>query len=175
MRRIYYDTEFNEQPGSIDLISIGMVDDDGNELYEISREFSLARAMEDEWLRDNVISKLPAWTLKPRNLRATIAKRVLEFCRPTEEPIELIGYYSAYDHVSLCWLFGRMIDLPEGMPMFTTDIKQIANSLGNPELPEQKEGHHDALADAKWNREAYNFLMNYHPQTETRHENYPRF
>jgi len=41
------------------------------------------------------------------------------------ESIELYGYYSAYDHVALCWLFGKMIDLPKGFPMFTKDLKQM--------------------------------------------------
>lgn len=35
------------------------------------------------------------------------------------------GYYSAYDHVVFCWLFGRMIDLPTGFPMYTRDLKQM--------------------------------------------------
>lgn len=37
---------------------------------------------------------------------------------------EFYGYYSSYDHVTLCWLFGKMIDLPEGFPMYTIDLKQ---------------------------------------------------
>src|SRR5690606_6289618 len=41
---------------------------------------------------------------------------------PNKYPnIELCGYYSAYDHVALCWLFGKMIDLPTGFPMYTID------------------------------------------------------
>lgn len=38
---------------------------------------------------------------------------------------EFYGYYSSYDHVVLCWLFGKMIDLPKGFPMYTIDLKQI--------------------------------------------------
>jgi hypothetical protein len=30
--------------------------------------------------------------------------------------------------------------------------------LGNPKLPEQASGHHNALADAQWNRVAHEFL-----------------
>lgn len=41
------------------------------------------------------------------------------------ENINLYGYYSAYDHVALSWLFGKMIDLPQGFPMYTKDLKQI--------------------------------------------------
>jgi len=66
---------------------------------------------------------------------AEIAKEVERFCRkpytiqpqdkPNYMPIELYGYYSAYDHVGLCWLFGVMNDLPSGFPMYTIDLKQM--------------------------------------------------
>ena len=39
--------------------------------------------------------------------------------------IQLYGYYSAYDHVALSWIFGKMIDLPKGFPMYTIDLKQM--------------------------------------------------
>lgn len=48
-----------------------------------------------------------------------------------KEPITLFGYYSAYDHVALCWLFGKMIDLPKGFPMYTIDLKQELDSKIN--------------------------------------------
>ena len=38
---------------------------------------------------------------------------------------QFCGYYSAYDHVALCWLFGKMIDLPKGFSMYTIDLKQV--------------------------------------------------
>lgn len=57
-----------------------------------------------------------------------------------------------------CWLFGAMSDLPKGFPMYCKDIKQWADDLGNPKLPEQSSSEHNALADARWNREAWNYL-----------------
>lgn len=70
-----------------------------------------------------------------------IAEEVKAFCTPTltghnlrDNDIEynknystpiFYGYYSAYDHVALCWLFGKMIDLPKGFPMYTIDLKQM--------------------------------------------------
>lgn len=69
------------------------------------------------------------------------------------------GYYSDYDWVVFCQLFGRMIDLPEGFPMYCRDIKQIADEMGNPRLPEQTEGKHNALEDAKWTKRAYEYLV----------------
>lgn len=74
---------------------------------------------------------------------------------------ELWAYYGAYDHISLCQLFGKMIDLPEGYPMYTMDIKQWCKHLGNPRLPEQAKGEHNALADAQHVKAMYEFLSEY--------------
>jgi hypothetical protein len=90
--------------------------------------------------------------------RNKIRKELLAFIG-NDKP-EFWAYYADYDHVVLCQLFGTMMDLPEGWPMYTCDIKQLCDSLGNIELPEQKKGEHNALEDARWNKEAYEFLIN---------------
>ena len=186
--RYFYDTEFIEDGQTIELISIGVVSEDGRELYLINNECNWERA--NAWVKENVISKL-APTVHNFVPRSVIKARLLEFLgfrterqaqenaagysldhtyfamhnldpnalvRPAEK-IQLWGYYSAYDHVVLCQLFGTMMDLPKGMPMYTRDIKQLCAELGDPELPEQGKGEHDALADAQWNRHAYEFLL----------------
>lgn len=109
---------------------------------------------------------------------------------------QFYGYYSAYDHVALCWLFGKMIDLPKGFPMYTIDLKQVLDNRlktytstelskavcpsckhnvyetmdyekplvtmekcikDHPNYPKQT-NEHNALADARWNKELYEFL-----------------
>jgi hypothetical protein len=56
--KYFFDTEFIEDGEIIDLISIGIVAEDGRELYYISNEFNPCRA--SQWVIDNVLSKLPA-------------------------------------------------------------------------------------------------------------------
>ncbi|MEH3129406.1 MAG: 3'-5' exoribonuclease [Mycolicibacterium neoaurum] len=65
---------------------------------------------------------------------------------------ELWAYFGAYDHVALAQLWGSMMQLPKGMPMYTHDLKQEMDRLGIPEsaVP-QPENAHNALADAQWN------------------------
>ena len=70
---------------------------------------------------------------------------------------EFYGYYADYDHVVLSWLFGKMIDLPSGFPMYTKDLKQMLDVFPNTEKPKQTNSH-NALADAKWNFELYKVL-----------------
>jgi hypothetical protein len=264
--KYFYDTEFLEgtqtkrflgipygkTKPTIDLVSIGIVAEDGRELYLISKEFNLREAWErhdikveyrsgdarnhlgdtylvkDYWIRENVLMPIywelcckespafteevygnynnfigeihrannPKWVYK--NLKylinkygytnAEIAEKVKEFCtndplsikkakyyNVQHNPIELYGYYSAYDHVALCWLFGKMIDLPKGFPMITTDLKQeldrkavlyftdrtldqnISYIKNRDDYPKQT-NEHNALADARWNKELYNFI-----------------
>ncbi len=157
-RRFFFDCEFIEEPGFLELISIGVVSMDGEkEFYACNLDADLDRA--SDWVKENVIGQLPSRSEAMWMSKKAIAEKLLDFLKPSEEnPIETWGYYADYDHVVLCWLFGRMIDLPAGMPMFTRDLKQVAFHLGNPRLPVQKKGKHDALADARWNREVYKFL-----------------
>ncbi len=153
--RFWYDCEFIDDGRTIDLISIGIVAEDGRELYMESADVDKGKA--SQWVRENVFPHLKGgeyrWPL--RSIRVTL----LDFFDIEEygEP-ELWGYYSAYDHVAFCQIFGTMMDLPKGYPMYTRDIKQWCDALGNPRLPEQGEGEHNALADAHHNRVMWEFL-----------------
>lgn len=147
-RRFFYDCEFIERPCTIDLISIGVVGEDGSEFYAVSSEFDANAAV--PWVRENVFPYLPPEA--ERESRASIRARLLDFLKPSKaDPLELWAYYGAYDHVTLCWIFGSMVELPEGMPKHTHDLKQWANALGNPRFPKDPENEHHALADARWN------------------------
>ncbi|MES2778481.1 MAG: hypothetical protein V4651_01170 [Bacteroidota bacterium] len=255
--RIFYDTEFLEgtqtkrilgipvgkTKPTIDLISIGMVNEKGDHYYAVSKDFNLREAWEryDEhtaygdfdpirvyWIRENVLRPVydrlierdsieyehnPHLANNPEMVNTfsysalellidsygktnnEIGKEVHNFCmRNKIEPAQLYGYYSAYDHVALCWLFGKMINLPAGMPMYTIDLKQILDEKekayvlakyeehmgykensqaeeiwvkenradrhrlkNHPNFPKQDK-EHDALADAAWNKQLYEFL-----------------
>ena len=149
---IWFDTEFVEDGKTIDLISIGMVREDGETYYAETDQWIPGKA--SQWVKDNVIVHLQGGdTIKPRDV---IAREIVEFAG--EKP-EFWGYYADYDWVVLCWLYGTMMDLPDGWPMYCRDIKQLCDSLGNPRLPERGNGEHHALADAKWNRVAHEFLI----------------
>ncbi len=150
--KIWFDTEFIEDGKTIDLISIGMVREDGIEIYLENEECDLSWA--SSWVRSNVIPHLTGIGVS----RGFIARTIRQFA--CDAP-EFWGYYADYDWVVLCQLFGMMMDLPKGWPMYCRDIKQFCDSLGNPPLPEQKSVEHHALADARWNREAYEFLIAY--------------
>lgn len=153
--RYYFDTEFAEDGRIIDLISIGVVAEDGREFYAVSTEFDADRC--NPWVRENVLPLLPPADDPAWMTRAEMRESLLAFIG-TDKP-EFWAYYADYDWVALCQLFGTMMDLPNGWPMYCRDIKQVCDALGNPALPEQGKGEHNALADARWNVVAHNFLV----------------
>jgi hypothetical protein len=93
-------------------------------------------------------------------LRSEIAKEVVEFAgiKP-----EFWAYFADYDWVVLCQLFGTMMDLPKGWPMYCRDVKQLCDSVGNPALPAQMDQEHHALADAMWTKLAWETLKAEYP------------
>ena len=151
--RYFFDTEFIEDGRTIDLISIGIVDETGRGYYAASGDADLRKA--SPWVRQNVLPQLPPYAYPLWKPRVQIRDDVLTFV--TGEP-EFWAYYAAYDWVALCQLFGTMMDLPKGWPKYCRDLKQLSVSVGSPQHPPQLSGVHDALADARWNRELYEFL-----------------
>ena len=51
--RFFYDSEFIEDGRTIELISIGVVAEDGREYYAVSSEFDPSRA--GDWVRGNAV------------------------------------------------------------------------------------------------------------------------
>jgi hypothetical protein len=178
---------FGKRRHFIDLISIGIVCEDGREYYAISTNFNPKDA--DQWVKDNVISKLPeryvpfsdpgtsprsrmeAMQWKPQK---QIVHEVLEFFKcwrdvhfyRAPEGIEMYGYYADYDWVLFCSLFGRMIDLPKGFPMYCRDLKQMMDESGLTKEWKQKncpdpEGAHSAIEDARWNKQLFHRITTY--------------
>lgn len=162
--KIFYDTEFIENGRTIDLISIALVREDGRELYLVNRDMPVRRIRRHPWLMANVVPHLPqphgdrimhqptSWlfdyTDPAVRHRADIADRVRQFITTTPVP-ELWADYGAYDHVVLAQLYGPMINLPDGIPMWTNDLRTEISRVGNPVLPEQQQGVHNALSDAR--------------------------
>lgn len=157
MTRWFYDTEFHEDGRTIDLISIALVSDTGGEYYAVSSEFNEAAC--NDWVKANVLPHLPPReTWKPR---AVIAAEIRDLLLRGGDKPELWAYFGDYDHVALCQLYGRMVDLPKGFPFYTLDLKQMmrAHGVSKEQLPVQSGTEHDALADARWNLAAYRWML----------------
>lgn len=255
--KYFFDTEFHERIKKpwfgkkyhlMELISIGIVDEDGRNYYAVSSDFDLKAAWKNNWLRDNVLfpiykelrdiqnenigerllyghlwndfsykslKVLISWHGKKNDV---IAAEIFDFVNPDlgfhvsgynnsefrdpNSPIalhfakhrvtdikehyyaqpEFYAYYADYDWVLLCSLFGSMMQLPAGFPMYCKDLKQYKDQTvenimyTEPKLftteaklillESQKEypinnNNHNALSDALWNQKLYNFLKTF--------------
>ena len=234
MAKMFFDTEFLEgtqkeffgkTKPTIDLISIGMVDEYGRQYYAISKDFNLKEAwnrhdiVTDDvgretkvyWIRENVLKSIYKellrkeqyartyyWNLvEPfsyktlKNLikwngksNADIANDICAFIYgddcggsgmsaiemamkyemndKTKEPA-FYAYFGAYDWVVFAWLFGKMINLPKGFPMYCHDLKSMMDQKGltkewkRKNCPEPEDAH-NALSDAIWNLKLYNLI-----------------
>lgn len=166
--KYFYDTEFYEDGERIHLISIGIVAEDGRELYLENGDFDWDMVPSDHWIQENVRPHLrgySAWCTKQE-----IAEHVKSFiCQSNPYDYtsnRLYGYYVAYDHVVLAQLFGRMVDMPKGMPWFSNDLKQMIehdpHRLGNVVDTIKYQGtQHHALTDARWNRDLYEKIIDW--------------
>ena len=159
--KYWLDTEFIERPCTIDLISIGIVAEDGREFYAESSEVDWSKA--SDWTLQNVRPQLDGQGM----IQEVIGNAVRRFTEHDHEPV-FWGYFPAYDWVAFSWLFGGMTELPFHFPQLCMDIKQWAIELGDPELPHQSGARHHALADARWTREAWTFLAGLDPTAAER-------
>lgn len=224
--------KFNKPYHTIELISLGIVAEDGREYYAVCNEFNVRNAyfkhevipfltaknhdVNDKyvyWLRDNVLKPIFFSFYKQNlvNLHYTDSmslrkmKRVVKSIGKTKKQIKyevnhflcslenaaeyagvgsldsgfssyleanpprFYGYYADYDWVLFCSLYGTMMDLPKGFPMYCRDLKEklddtcdalmipLDELTSNENYPKQTNEHH-ALADAKWNKELHEFL-----------------
>jgi hypothetical protein len=150
--RYFYDCEFIEDGVTIDLVSIGVVSEEGREFYAVSTEFDPQQA--GPWVRQNVLPKLPPPSDAAWRSRARIRADLLTFLEvvPTDRcDTELWAWIAAYDHVALAQLWGAMPDLPRALPRYTRDLRQRWEDVGRPRLPQPPADAHDALADARHN------------------------
>lgn len=173
MGKVFYDTEFLEDGETIDLLSIGLVNEEGETYYAVVSDADWSSVLGHPWLMDNVVphlpvyrgkSKLTPWLVEELRMnelhpqvksRATIAGEVAEFLIGNGQEPELWAYFSAYDHVALTQLWGPASRRPPGVPLRTNDLAQLWESVGRPELPPQRGKAHNALDDALWNVEVY--------------------
>ena len=160
--RYFYDTEFIEDGRTIELISIGVVAEDGREYYAVSTEFDAERA--GSWVRANVLPKLPPPASQVWRSRRQIRLDLEEFFGISRggdgtEPIELWAWVAAYDHVALCQLWGPMTALPQPIPRFTRELRQLWDDRGRPRMPPRPHNAHDALVDARDQLRRFRLIM----------------
>lgn len=184
--KYFLDCEFIEHPGTLDLISIGIVPEDNfednSEYYAINAECDFSKA--SDWVLENVLNPIGLDrrgfnvdfsdpSVNP-NIKdsysfakplSEIKTGILEFIDIFHPSPEFWGEWCAYDWVAFCWIFGAMMDLPAHFPMRCRDIIQLCEDqlqIPSSQLPPSLEtkGNHHALLGAKTVKMRYEWLIN---------------
>lgn len=150
--KYFIDTEYDwtANMGRIIPISIGIIAEDGRELY-------LIRFQEEgeEWspfVADHV------WPIRHelRGIRMSSAKSDLLALHIRnfigDDTPEFWGDYSAFDYVVLSMIMGEFSDWPSGWPMHINDCQQAGIEVGPSEV------NHHALSDARAIRDAISLV-----------------
>lgn len=206
--RYFIDAEFHEfkkpvkflgitikEVWTIELISIGIVSQEGKEYYAIHNGFDVKKAFRNEWLNKNIFlpffRNMSVFHKTHNEFDLRWAKRYIKQSGKSLDEIkfeiieflgglidddggsaswyfkdkpEFWGYFASYDWIVFCWIFGQMIALPNGFPMYIKDLKQTMDSTNlSKEWKREKcpdpEGAHNALVDAKWNKLLYDKIF----------------
>lgn len=170
--KIFGDTEFLENGITIKPISFAFVAENGDEYYAINDDLTLMdKAYTNSWLRKNVLCHLPllvdedgdlVWDRDDEHFQYVkptfqIANEVKWFVNSFTKP-EIWYDHGAYDQVVVAQLWGTMMSLPLGFPMWFHELQQELEREPSFVPKEQPDGLHSALADARWIRETYKAL-----------------
>ena len=156
--RYWFDTEFHDDGHTVELISIGVVAEDGREYFAANAQYPLARAQSHDFLRQHVVPYLPptgspAWLPK-----AQIKQGLEDFFRQPGGTPEFWADCGEYDWVLMRQLWGELTQWPTGWPYLAMDIEQWRIQLGAPHFPRENASRHDALQDARLTRANWQWL-----------------
>ncbi|WP_411839639.1 3'-5' exoribonuclease domain-containing protein [Paracoccus sp. ME4] len=156
---ISFDTEFVDTGTSVELISIGLVRADGRELYLENADFpDRGGHLVDDWMEAHVMEKTFLRTA-PDDERilphGEIGARVRDFMLEGGKAPSLWAHYASYDFLAFSHLFGRMLDIPDGLPRHCMDFRVLQDLTGIKPPSQDKANAHHALVDARWGKRAF--------------------
>jgi hypothetical protein len=158
MRKLYFDTEFQEYDAKLangktlrvlELICIGITDEAGKTFYAVNKDFNREEAEKNEFIRENVLRQLPPekdW--KPL---AEIKKDLLNYVG--SQHTAFYYWYAPQDCLSLINLLGKdFLHLPKNIDPMPINIAQTFDDKGHPSylVPNPGSEEHNPLVDAKW-------------------------
>jgi hypothetical protein len=165
--KYWFDTEFNDEVDPVQLISIGIVAEDGREMYSVLSSDSVyhPKKLCNKFVNDRVMPQLfssfiPGVETAPIRTEHELRAMILDFLDGDERP-EFWGYYADYDWYLFTRLFGTFQTMPKKFPFLCLDLKQYALSLGVSVLPKPLAPEHHALIDARWTKLAWDYVSNH--------------
>ncbi|MFJ2202429.1 hypothetical protein [Streptomyces violaceusniger] len=190
IRNVYLDCEFLPADPSTDgLVSIALTDDQGVDYYAVNRDCDWHSLVWHDWMRANVVPSMPVrfpmgreenpgvwmWDDEHPDRQALQMPEVIRddigdyFADSDAERTHLYAYYGGQDICRLHSLWDNdWAVMPKPVPRWFFDLKALAVQVGDPVLPEQARGEHNALEDARHNRVVHQFLVSLQATEATR-------
>lgn len=173
MTRLYFDTEFTGLHQKTTLISLGIIDDEGNSFYAEFNDYDKSQV--DTWIEENVIANLlvdiPFNSKRDKHLYHTRVRgntdrirRSLEEWLYRYEQVEMWSDCLSYDWVLFCQLFGHAFNIPKNIYYIPFDICTSFKERGiDPDVKREtfadkkytKVRKHNSLFDARVIRDCY--------------------
>lgn len=158
--KIFFDTEFTGLHQGTTLISIGMIAEDGRELYCELNDYDKSQI--DDWLKDNVIANLHNTNLiNTEQLR----KAIEEFIEPYDT-VEIWSDCLSYDWVLFNQIFGHAFNIPKNVYYIPFDLSSMLKIYGyDPDLDRKVfsgldlEIKHNSLSDARMIKACYEKIL----------------
>lgn len=149
--KYFLDTEFSDTGSVVHPISIGIVNENGDEYYtEISSPW---RDTADPWILDNVGRYMGQMSARaPSYVRDDIIDYL------GDEPAEFWAYWASYDWVVFCQLMGGLMKLPKHVSPWVRDLAWLAPIEQIRALNVENRFPHHAMHDAFELREQYRRL-----------------
>lgn len=160
MTKIFLDTEFTGLQLPTSLISIGLVDENGNTFYAEFTDYNKEQV--NDWINDNVISNLSidknSYDYSNYRIRGSQkqVKHALKDWLSQYDKVIIISDCLAYDWVLFCNIFGTSFNIPKNIYYIPFDICTLFLAAGiDPDISreefadEQSSGNkHNSLFDA---------------------------
>jgi hypothetical protein len=175
VRNVYLDCEFlPADPTTAGLVSIGLTDDQGVDYYAVNAYTDVAALLAIPWMVDNVWPSLPtardtSWPGFETDLdrKDPAVKRLDDirrdvaayFADTNADTTHLWAWYGGQDICRLHSLWDNdWSQMPSQIPQWFNELETLRWQAGNPDMPQQPSGQHNALADARHNRTMHHFL-----------------
>lgn len=179
MTKIFFDCEFTGLQKNTDLISIGIIDEDGNSFYAEFNDYK--KELVTDWIQKNVIDNLffnHVHTIEHKHLligckehsmkgnKEEVAEAIRQFISKYDE-VEIWSDCLAYDWVLFCDLFGHALNIPSNVYYIPFDICTAFKMKGiDPDISREQFANvddignkHNALYDAIVIKACYENLM----------------
>lgn len=159
--KAFFDTEFTGLQQDTDLISIGIIMEDGAKIYLELNDYRPEKI--DIWLQENVIAKLTT-PVEKRVSRAEAAE-ILSVFFSEYEHVQMWSDCLAYDWVLFNNLFGHAFNLPKNISYIPMDIctlmeiKGVDPDISREEFSGAEGAKHNAMYDALVIKACYEKLI----------------